>query len=184
MFFDIHELELRKMPFAESFAPGRIDLGPEVTQVGGLESSGQAELIEEHHGGKKVVKDIRVVGRYSGTVEARCARCLEPVVLPLAASFDLLYRPAVTLEAAEDVAIGAADTDIGFFQGKGLPLTDVLREQVLLAVPLRALCREDCKGLCPQCGQNRNRADCQCVERRSDPRWDALAGLRDRLKDR
>ncbi|MBI2681871.1 MAG: DUF177 domain-containing protein [Acidobacteriales bacterium] len=183
MFFDIHELELRKMPFAETLAPGRIDFGPEVIQVDGLKTSGQAELIEEHHGGKKVVKDIRVVGKYATRVGVHCARCLEPVELPLAAGFDLLYRPAATLEAADDVAIHEADAEVGFFQGQGLPLVDVLREQVLLAVPLRALCREDCKGLCPHCGMNWNTGSCQCVEHRTDPRWDALAGLRDKLKD-
>ena len=183
MFFDIHELELRKMPFAETLAPGRIDFGPEVSQIGGLKSSGQAELIEERHGGKKVVKDIRVVGDYATRVEVRCARCLEQVELPLAASFDLLYRPAATLEVAEDIAIGEADAEVGFFQGQGLQLTDVLREQVLLAVPLRALCREDCKGLCPHCGLNLNTGSCQCAEQKSDPRWNALAGLRDKLKE-
>ena len=183
MFFDIHELSLRKIPFAETVAPGRIDFGPDVAQSAALEASGQAELVEERHGGKKVVKDIRVTGRFSTRVEVRCARCLEPVHLPLAATFDLLYRPAATLERAEDVAISQADAEISYFHGQGLRLDDVLKEQVLLTVPYRSLCREECQGLCPHCGQNRNTGTCQCEQQKPDPRWSALAGLRDKLKD-
>jgi uncharacterized protein len=58
-----------------------------------------------------------------------------------------------------------------------LQLEDVLREQVLLALPARTLCQPDCKGLCPVCGHNRNEVSCDCVSRQPDPRWAGLAGL-------
>ncbi len=57
-------------------------------------------------------------------------------------------------------------------------MQDVLREQVLLAVPLKAVCREECKGICPQCGRNRNQESCQCAPELPDPRWDALKELK------
>jgi uncharacterized protein len=61
-------------------------------------------------------------------------------------------------------------------------LEDVLREQVLLSLPVRTLCKPDCKGLCPRCGANRNLQPCSCDEGPSDPRWEALTGLRSRIK--
>jgi uncharacterized protein len=61
-------------------------------------------------------------------------------------------------------------------------LEDVLREQVLLAVPLKAICREDCKGLCPQCGKNLNLETCSCDNAITDPRWGALKDLRSKLQ--
>src|SRR5947208_6174312 len=79
MLFSLHDLELRKIEFAETYAPGKIDLGEEAVQKTPLTASGRAELLEEHHGGKHVVKDIRVVGKFATEVELRCARCVEPV---------------------------------------------------------------------------------------------------------
>ena len=64
----------------------------------------------------------------------------------------------------------------------GLRLEDVVREQVLLTLPGRTLCKEDCKGLCAQCGQNLNEGSCGCHSEVRDPRWSALAGLATTLK--
>jgi uncharacterized protein len=182
MFISIHDLELRKLEFAESYAPGVIDLGPDLIQRTPLKSIGRAELLEEHHGGKHHVKDIRLVGDFSSEVELKCARCLEPVVQDLANDFDLLYRPISTIKREEEVSINEAESEIGYYQGDGLLLEDVLKEQILLAVPIRVLCNDDCRGLCPQCGQNRNVAPCNCAEKITDPRWAALAELKDKLK--
>jgi len=85
---------------------------------------------------------------------------------------------------ADEVAISEAETEIGYYQGEGLLLEDVLREQVLLATPVRALCREDCKGLCPLCGRNLNVEQCHCEQHVSDPRWDALNEIRKSCKAR
>ncbi|HYU46996.1 MAG TPA: DUF177 domain-containing protein, partial [Terriglobales bacterium] len=67
-------------------------------------------------------------------------------------------------------------------QGESLLLEDALREQVLLALPLKMVCREDCKGLCPHCGKNLNESQCSCAERLDDPRWAALKEIRDKLQ--
>ena len=69
MLFSLHDLELRKIEFAENYAPGVIDLGPEAVQKTPLTATGRAELLEEHHGGKQVVKDIRVVGKFATQIE-------------------------------------------------------------------------------------------------------------------
>ena len=183
MFISLQQLELRKVEFAETYAPGQIELIEDVEQAAPLTSEGYAELLEEHHGGKLVVKDIRVIGEYATRVGLKCARCLESVPLDLANKFDLLYRPLkVQAKASDEVEITEADTEISFYQGDGVALEDVLKEQVLLAVPAKALCQEACKGLCPQCGQNLNTGSCACKEQRADPRWEALAGLKEKLK--
>ncbi|MGH9556805.1 MAG: YceD family protein [Terriglobales bacterium] len=182
MFIRLQDLEVEKLEFQQEFGPGVIDLGAEVAQQTTLRASGRAELIKEDHGRKKVIRDIRVVGRLSTRVEVRCARCLEPVTSVIESAFDLLYRPLGADAGKDEVSISEAETEIGYYQGEGLLLEDVLREQVLLATPVRTLCREDCKGLCPRCGRNRNREECQCAEQPPDPRWEALKGIREKLK--
>lgn len=181
MLFSLHDLELRKIEFAETYAPGKIDLGEEAVQKAPLTATGRAELLEEHHGGKQVVKDIRVVGKFATQVELRCARCVEPVVQELSGDFDLLYRPLSTMQREDDVSINEAESEIGYYKGEGVELEEVLKEQIFLALPMQILCMEDCKGLCSQCGQNKNIGECSCTKP-ADPRWTALAGLKDKLK--
>jgi len=98
------------------------------------------------------------------------------------ADFDLLYRPLGAVQRDDEVSISEAETEVGFYKGEGLALEDVLREQVLLSVPVKAVCREDCHGLCAQCGKNLNQGKCSCVPVRSDPRWNALREIRSKLE--
>src|SRR5690349_5115824 len=93
MFIEIKDLELRKLEFDESLAPGAIDLGEDQVQTAPLKTSGRAELIRENRGAREVVEDIRIVGKLSTEVQVRCARCLDPVDNVIAEEFDLLYRP-------------------------------------------------------------------------------------------
>src|SRR5207244_12287968 len=76
----------------------------------------------------------------------------------------------------------ATEAEISYYQGQGLRVEDVLREQVLLAVPVKAICREECKGLCPHCGRNLNLEQCSCAEPVEDPRWAALKDIRRKLQ--
>src|ERR1700758_4313176 len=181
MFIEIQELELHPVDFREEFSPGAIDLGAEVRQRTPLLSEGRVDLVEEHHGKHKVVQDIRLKGKLDTSLEVPCARCLEPVVYEVGRSFDLLYRPLGTDAGHEELSVTDAEAEIGYYQGKGLMLEDVLREQVLLAVPLKVICREDCKGLCPSCGKNRNSESCSCAQPHEDPRWAALKEIREKL---
>ena len=162
--------------------PGRVDLGVEAEQEGNLETSGRAEVIHEHRGPKEIIADIRLRGKFAGKFEVPCARCVEPVDVPLSGDFDLIFRPLGADAGAPERSITAPETEIGYYQGDSLLLEDVLREQVLLSLPVRALCKPDCKGLCPRCGQNRNTQECSCEESQTDPRWEALSGLRSRIK--
>jgi|SRR5579872_899848 len=181
MFLDIKELELRPLEFTEEFQPGVIDLGSEGRFTGPLKSSGRAEIVEEHHGKHEIIKDIRLRGKLSAQLELQCARCLEPVPQDVKREFELLYRPLGADAGRDELSVTDAEAEIGYYQGDGILLEDVLREQVLLALPLKVTCREDCKGLCPQCGKNLNQEQCSCSTEVEDPRWAALKDVRSRL---
>jgi uncharacterized protein len=182
MDFKVSELEREPIEFDLELAPGAVGFGEEAEQVGKLATSGQAEVIHEHRGPKDIVADIRLRGQFKGNFQVPCARCVEPVEIPLEAEFDLIFRPVGADAGAPERAITAPETEIGYYQKDSLSLEDVLREQVLLSLPVRTLCKPDCKGLCPRCGKNRNLEACTCEEGPSDPRWEALAGLRGRIK--
>jgi uncharacterized protein len=182
MEFKISELEREPVDYDLHLEPGAVDLGSEAEQAGLLNTQGRAEVIHEHRGPREIVADIRLKGGFKGTFQLPCARCVEPVEVPLAAEFDLIFRPLGVDGGASERSISAPETEIGYYQGDSLALEDVLREQVLLSLPVRTLCKEDCKGLCPRCGVNRNNQPCTCDEGANDPRWEALSGLRGRIK--
>ena len=182
MKFKISELEREPIDFELELAPGAVDFGEEAAQQGPLETGGRAEVLHEHRGPKDIVADIRLRGHFSGRFEVPCARCLDPVEIPLEADFDLIFRPAEADADAGERSMTAPETEIGYYQGDSLALEDVLCEQVLLSLPVRTLCKPDCKGLCPRCGENRNRQTCSCDVGPSDPRWEALADLRSRIE--
>jgi uncharacterized protein len=182
MLITVLDLEREPLEFDLALDPGAIDFGEELTQKGPLAVQGRAEVIEEHRGPKEIVSDIRLRGSYKGEVEVPCARCLEPVSMASEGQFDLIFRPLGVDQGSSERAINTADTEIGYYQNGGLALEDVLREQVLLSLPVRTLCRQDCKGLCPRCGQDLNSESCTCETASPDPRWSALSDLGSRLK--
>jgi len=181
MFFEIKDLELRPVEFAEKFEPGVIDLGAEYRQCKAIETSGRADLVEEHHGKHKIIQDIRIKGRLVTSLELSCARCLEPVTQDVKREFDLLYRPLGADAGRDEMSVTDAEAEISYYEGEGILLDDVVREQVLLAAPLKITCREDCKGLCPHCGTNLNQEQCSCAAVPEEPRWAALKEIRSKL---
>ncbi len=171
MFLNIKEMEVRKIRFDESFEPGQIDFSDTgLRQVSGIDAKGSASVLENTGG------EMRVEGRFSGTFEADCDRCLATAQYPLDNAFDLFYRPPPNLDA-DEVKIDEGEAEIGFYEGLGLELADVIKEQILLALPLKRICREDCKGICPICGVNRNEVACDCHVKPADDRWGALRNL-------
>jgi uncharacterized protein len=185
MLISLQNLKLHKnlLEFTEEFPADTFELGPDVRQASKLVSDGRAMLVEEHDGHRGKLDDIRVVGSLKTDLEILCARCLEPVHYPIQREFDLLYRPAGS-DIGEDKEVELDDKDaaISYYEGDGVELDDLLREQVLLEVPLKTLCKEDCKGLCPHCGTNLNTGHCECAQAATDPRWEALRGLKDKLQ--
>ena len=172
MFLSIKEMEARKVRFDETFQPGEIDFSSEdMRQSSPLHAAGTAELLANTDG------EVRIRGSLTVTLESECDRCLGRADFPLDASFDLFYRPSQSLDAADEVAIDEGEAQMGFYEGAGMELEDVLREQVVLLLPMQRVCREDCKGICPVCGQNRNQVECHCHQEPADDRWAGLKNL-------
>ncbi len=170
MFLDVKELAVRKIRIRKSYAPGSMDYhSGEFKQAGPLEVRASAELVEGQ---------IRITGSLQTKIELVCARCLEPVVEEVSRDFDLFYRPMKTIAKEDEVHLREDDTEIAFFQGEGLFLADILAEQVLLALPMKVICRGDCRGLCPHCGVNLNSEECRCESHAADPRLAPLARLK------
>ena len=170
------------LEFNEVIPAGQLDYAADIRQVGPLPVNGVADLLIEHRSSSSHVNDIRLRANYSADFEILCARCVDPVKVPLSGDFDLIFRPEAADADAGERSITADETEIGYYQESGLSLEDVVREQVLLSLPSRTLCTADCKGLCPRCGQNLNQAKCSCDEAPADSRWNALAGLADKLE--
>ena len=171
MFISVQELELKKVLFDVAFQPGEIeyfDDGDRLRQATPLQTEGSAELLPHTEG------EIRVRGHLLVTMRCDCNRCLEPADFPIDSSFDLYYRPADVAGEDEEVEIDEGEAEIAFYEGGGVELKDILRENVLLAMPMQRVCREDCKGMCPTCGQNRNLVHCECEPKLVDDRWSAL----------
>jgi uncharacterized protein len=172
MFLNIKEMEVRRIQFDESFEPGEIDFSETgLRQVTPIHTVGSARLLDNTGG------EIRVQGGYKGTLEADCDRCLALTTCPLDNKFDLFYRPPLDDVGTDEIKIDEGEAEIGFYEGSGLELADVIKEQVLLALPMQRVCREGCKGICPVCGANRNEFDCDCHIKPADDRWTALKNL-------
>lgn len=172
MFFSLQDLELRKIHFDVVFKPGEINLSdPELRQPAPVHAQGVAELLSHTLG------EIRLKGHLRTEIESDCDRCLEHAHFPLDTDFDLFFRPVDTSPSGEEVEIDEGETEISFYEGDGIELEDALREHILLSLPMQRVCREDCKGICPVCAQNRNVAACNCRVKPEDDRWAALKAL-------
>jgi len=170
MFLDVKELAVHKIRFQQSYAPGTVDYHTtDFQQVDPLLVHGTAELVEGQ---------IRITGDLHTRLEFLCARCIEPVREEISREFDLYYQPMQDISREEEVRLKLDDTEIGFFEGEGLFLADVLAEQILLAIPMKVICRSDCRGLCPHCGANLNSDECRCETHAADPRLAPLARLK------
>jgi len=120
---------------------------------------------------------FRLVGTVQAELELSCGRCLEAFRLPVDASFDLRFLPASELAEGEEREVQDEDLDTSYYRDDAIDLNGLLREQFYLALPMKPLCRDDCKGLCPQCGTNWNTGACTCTTEWEDPRLAALKGL-------
>jgi uncharacterized protein len=124
---------------------------------------------------------VRIAGLVTTTLELTCSRCLEGFEVPVDARFDLRYLPASDSPGGEEeVELAEEDVNTAFYKDGQIDLAELVHEQLYLALPMKPLCRDDCKGLCPECGVNRNVTTCDCAPRWEDPR---LAGLGALLKD-
>lgn len=126
---------------------------------------------------------FRVIGRATTRLELECGRCVEPFEMPFDASFELRYVPQEENTGEGEREIAEDDLTTAFYREGMLDIVELLREQFQLALPMKPLCSDDCRGLCPDCGTNLNRTDCGCKPHWEDPRLAPLKGLLNREKE-
>ncbi len=121
--------------------------------------------------------DLFFEGRLSAHVGAACARCAEEFTTLSERPFRFVLSPkSIGYEAEADLR--SEDLEFSLYEGEEVDLSPLIREQILLALPTRALCRDECRGLCPHCGANLNRGDCGCRVETLDPRLAPLRSIR------
>ena len=121
---------------------------------------------------------FRFVGSTVTELELSCSRCLEPFRLPVHAEFDLRYLPASEMSQDEEREVEEEDLETSYYRDDQVDLNQLLREQFYLALPMKPLCDDACKGLCAQCGTNLNTGTCSCHAAWEDPRLAPLKQLR------
>lgn len=125
--------------------------------------------------------EIRIEGRIIAHAEVACDRCLKTVKAPLEVEFSESFMPrAFEGEAEDETELQKDDLNFSFYEGDAVELDELVREQLLLALPTRFVCREECKGLCPTCGADLNEETCGCAKSEVDPRWAALEKFKNR----
>jgi uncharacterized protein len=169
MRIELENLEDGKSNFAHVYQPDdlnpvdeRIRLIAPATVTGKVKSAGN---------------QVSVKGHIDTRAQVECDRCLQKVELPVSADFALEYITGSDYESSEAAELTEAEMSVSVFDGEAIDVDEIVKEQIQLAVPTRTLCREDCKGICPECGIDRNTGECSCVTDDIDPRWAALKNL-------
>ena len=170
MLLDLNRLHGRREHVERRFEPSAFDPQDEDYRVAGPVD---LSMDVEKAGGDA----YRVTGRATATLEVECSRCVEPFEIPVDAQFELRYVPAVENAGDGEREIAEDDLTTAIYREGSLDVIDLLREQFQLALPMKPLCTEACKGLCPECGTNLNRTDCGHTPKWEDPRMAALKVL-------
>lgn len=126
---------------------------------------------------------VLVTGKVFGTVEFECSRCLMVFKQAIEATFEAQCDIKTFQILAEGLPVGEGEEITAIFDSNSADLWELSRQALLVQLPMRPLCREDCKGLCPYCGANLNETMCEC-QPPADPRWAALESLMERFNPR
>jgi len=159
-----------KERFEQVYSPGQLATGDEAFRV-----AAPVTLAFDIYKDKD---QFRLIGSVQTTLELPCSRCLETFTLPVDSSFDLRYQPHARNTGEGEREIEEDDLTTAFYENDTIDLGQLMREQFYLALPMKPLCRDDCRGLCPTCGTNWNKGACQCTNTWDDPRLAALKSLK------
>jgi uncharacterized protein len=170
MRIELENLEGRKGDFAHVYQPDELNpVDERVNLATPATVSGQVRLEGN---------EVLVQGHIETRAQLECDRCLKPVELPVSADFALEYITGADYESSSVAALSEEEMSVSVFDGAAIDVDEIVKEQILLAVPARTLCREDCKGICPECGIDLNTGACNCTPKEVDPRWAALKKFR------
>jgi uncharacterized protein len=178
---------LSSTPLVEEFPVTRRWWAEQRAGGGGAEGEGLAEDARFVVRAQKLGADVYLEGELAGVLDLACSRCLTRYRGPIRERFRLVLEPAGdrvpadpegAAALAQDGLYLADELESGWFRGPEIRLDRFVREVLSLAVPVQPLCREDCLGLCPRCGVDRNVERCSCTEARPDSPFAVLAALR------
>lgn len=158
-------LEEKEYPF--SFVSDAEELGVEDSYRGEIKIKGVVS---------KVGGQFFVNGNITASQFGECDRCLQATEKSIEEDFAVYYRTGVAEQDADDDDAGD-DVRVIAPEESSIDLDEDIRQVLRLQVPMKNLCSEDCKGLCPECGKNLNNEQCECESGPVDPRWAKLAGL-------
>src|SRR5687767_7400889 len=160
---ELENLEGSKGDFAHVYQPE--ELNPVDERITLTEPANISGLV------KLSGNQVFIEGHVDTRAQVECDRCLQPVDVPVSTDFELEYIPGSDYEASGAAALTEAELSVSVFDGEAIDVDEIVKEQIVLAVPTRMLCREECKGICPECGIDRNTGECKCITDDIDPRW-------------
>lgn len=122
----------------------------------------------------KTYREVLISGDIKADVELQCSRCLKDFKLTMTIPFDVVYNPVDELKNEERYELKQDELDMGFYSGDELDISELIKEQIILNIPMKPLCNELCKGICLKCGADLNYDKCSCGEKEIDPRLEIL----------
>lgn len=131
---------------------------------------------------EKKGNEVFIKGMTNGEVELQCSRCLNDYRMPIKTRFEIIYHPIEEINKEELVELKRDEMDVDFYREGLIETEDIVRDQILLNIPMKPLCSENCKGLCPICGTDLNESECGCKTKQIDPRFAVLENLLRRMK--
>ena len=169
MRIELVNLEHGRADFAHVYQPDELGTFDERVRV--------VEPVDVRGNVRLAAAEVFVNGHIETRAQVECDRCLIQVEVPVNADFDLQYITGAEYESSGAAELTEEAMAVSVFDGDTIDVDEIVKEQILLAVPTRMLCQPDCKGICPVCGIDKNTNDCECETTDVDPRWAALKNL-------
>lgn len=166
---ELSSTEGRAVGFTHQYGDQELTLGDERVQLA------EPPLVSGQTS-RKLAK-IVVKGRVNAMAQVECDRCLKTLTIPIDTEFKVEYETPEAYRDSEIAELGDEDMGLSVLEGEVVDIDEIVREQILLAVPSQALCDVNCKGLCPVCGADQNLTTCTEHEAQIDPRWKELEKL-------
>ena len=167
---DLHKIRTAQDRFERVYSPDQLSRESDYTVV---------EPVSLAFDIFKDKDNFRLAGDVKTVLELPCSRCLEPFQHGVDAHFDLRYQPHAENTGEGEREVEEDDLSTAFYENDEIDLGQLMREQFYLSLPMKPLCRDGCRGLCPTCGANLNNASCDCTTAWEDPRLAPLKALQD-----
>ena len=169
MIIDLFQISDSEHPFSFEISPADIEWDEETARL--------EKTITIAGKLKKGIAQVDVAGKITGEIELDCARCLNKASYTLDFPFKAVFVTEENYTTDAEAELRGDDLEVAVYDGASIDLSELAREQILLNLPIRFVCRDDCRGLCRRCGADLNNQDCDCPTHETDPRWAALLYL-------